>query len=254
VSGPSWTAEQARWYVAAVRLSDFPRKVMAALEPLLSGCRSALDVGAGCGALTVPLARRLPRVTALEPAPAMVAALRQRLARARLRNVRILPQAWGEAALRRHDLLLAANVPLPWDHPADLVAGLERAAARRIVLVHHVDSGRDKFYFDELYPLLFDQPYPKKRDYLGVLAALHGLGIHADVRIIAYDFDQPFADLGEALQFWKHYLGLRLDPSRDARLRAFLRKRLRPWRGGWRAPIRKQSALLSWAPRRSRRR
>lgn len=248
MSPPPWASEQVRWYVAALRLSDFPRMVMAALEPLLAGCRSALDVGAGCGALTVPLARRLERVTALEPAPAMVAALRERLARARLRNVRILPQPWDEAAVSRHDLLVAANVPLPWDRAGELVAGMERAAARRIVLVHRVDTGRDKFYFDELYPLLFNQPYPKKRDYLGVLTALHGLGIHAEVRVIEYGFDQPFADLAEALQFWKHYLGLRLDPSRDARLRTFLGKRLRPWRGGWRAPIRKQSALLSWVP------
>ncbi len=95
MSAAPWTGEQVRWYVAALRLSDFPRKVMAALEPLLTGCRSALDVGAGCGALTVPLARRLKRVTALEPAPAMVEALQERLRRARLRNVRILPQAWG---------------------------------------------------------------------------------------------------------------------------------------------------------------
>ena len=83
-----------------------------------------------------------------------------------------------------------------------------------------------------------------------VTHALHGLGVHAEVRVIEYDFDQPFADLDEALRFWKHYLDLRLDSSRDARLRAFLGKRLRPWRGGWRAPIRKRSALLSWAPRR----
>ncbi|MCI0370345.1 MAG: class I SAM-dependent methyltransferase [candidate division NC10 bacterium] len=249
MSAPPWTGEQVRWYVAALRLSDFPRKVMAALEPLLTGCRSALDVGAGCGAFTLPLARRLPRVTALEPAPAMVEALRGRLARARLRNVRIVPQAWGAAAPPRHDLLLAANVPLPWERPGELVASLERVAARRIVLVHHVDSGRDKFYFDELYPLLFNQHFPKKGDYLGVLTLLHGLGVHAEVRVIEYDFDQPFADLDEALRFWKHYLGLRLDPSRDRYLRTFLGKRLRPWRGGWRAPIRKQSALLSWAPR-----
>jgi len=250
VSAAPWTGEQVRWYVAALRLSNFPRKVMAALEPLLTGCRSALDVGAGCGALTVPLARRLKRVTALEPAPAMVEALQERLRRARLRNVRILPQAWGEAAVPRHDLLLAANVPLPWDRAGELLAGLERAAGRRIVLIHRVDTGRDKFYFDELYPLLFNQPYPRKRDYRGVLAALHGLEVHAEVRVIEYDFDQPFADLDEALRFWKHYLGLRLDSSRDARLRAFLGRRLRPWRGGWRAPIRKRSALLSWAPRR----
>jgi tRNA1(Val) A37 N6-methylase TrmN6 len=43
--------------------------VLAAAAPVLSECRSALDVGAGFGALALPLARRIAHVTALEPAP-----------------------------------------------------------------------------------------------------------------------------------------------------------------------------------------
>ena len=38
---------------------------------LLVECRTALDVGAGFGALALPLARRLLRVTAIEPAAAI---------------------------------------------------------------------------------------------------------------------------------------------------------------------------------------
>jgi hypothetical protein len=58
------------WYARALGRSDYAAGVLEVLGGRLAGCRDALDVGAGCGALAVPLAQRLDAVTALEPAPA----------------------------------------------------------------------------------------------------------------------------------------------------------------------------------------
>ncbi|MBI2544240.1 MAG: hypothetical protein HYW16_03325 [Candidatus Rokubacteria bacterium] len=75
-SGEFWTERKVAWYRRALRRSDFAPKVLGAIAPLVEECETALDVGAGCGALAIPLARRLRRVTALEPAPAMAKAPR----------------------------------------------------------------------------------------------------------------------------------------------------------------------------------
>ena len=80
-------------------MSDFPAQTVRALEPVLAGCRSVLDVGAGVGALTVPLARSVERVTALEPSPAMLEELRANLARHRLANVTCIAARWGEVEI-----------------------------------------------------------------------------------------------------------------------------------------------------------
>ncbi|MDO8478751.1 MAG: hypothetical protein Q7W02_21640, partial [Candidatus Rokubacteria bacterium] len=71
-----WTERTVAWYERANERSDYAARVLGALGPALVGCRDALDVGAGFGALALPLAQRLEAVTALEPSAAMAGALR----------------------------------------------------------------------------------------------------------------------------------------------------------------------------------
>jgi 2-polyprenyl-3-methyl-5-hydroxy-6-metoxy-1,4-benzoquinol methylase len=108
--GFRWTERTVAWYERANARSDYAARVLAAAAPALAGCTSALDVGAGFGALALPLARALRRVTALEPAAPMAAALRQAAARAGLQNVAVVERAWGETPLPPHDLVVCAHV------------------------------------------------------------------------------------------------------------------------------------------------
>lgn len=240
-----WSERQARWYNEALKLSDYPQKAMAVLAPLARGCRTILDVGAGVGALTIPLAKLVEKVTALDPSAAMLEELRRNLEQEGLQNVVCVEAAWGEVELSPHDLVLVANVPHVLEDIPRFLKAAERIANYFIVLVQNVDLGRDKFYLDELYPLLLKKPFERRGDYLRAYTALHRLGIHADVRIIEYDFDQPFADLEEAVEFWKEHLRLEGSEHDDA-LKAFLGKKLQQGHGGLVAPIHKKSAVISW--------
>ena len=85
-----WTDRTVAWYRMAAERSDYAPRVLEAIGPQLDLCESALDIGAGCGALAVPLARRLRRVTALEPSPAMRGSLRQWAVEAGLGNVAVV--------------------------------------------------------------------------------------------------------------------------------------------------------------------
>ncbi|HSR25862.1 MAG TPA: methyltransferase domain-containing protein, partial [Candidatus Eisenbacteria bacterium] len=89
-----WTARTAGWYRRAAERGDYAARVLDAIGPRLDACETALDVGAGCGALAVPLARRLRAVTALEPSPAMADGLRGWAAEAGLGNVTVVEAAW----------------------------------------------------------------------------------------------------------------------------------------------------------------
>ena len=240
-----WTPRRARWFNQAVQISNFAAHTLKALEPVLVGCRSVLDVGAGVGALTVPLARSVEEVTALEPAPAMLEALRANLARSRLANVTCVPAAWGATALPPHDLILVANVSHIFDDLLGFLTSAEPLARQAIGLVQNVGPGVEKFYLGELYPLLLGRPYPERGDYLRTVTLLHGLGIYANVRIIGYHFDQPFEDMQEAVEFWKEQMRL-TKPEHERELLAFLQTKLQ--RAGTRlvAPMRRQSAVIWW--------
>ncbi len=240
-----WTPRRARWFNQAVQISNFAAHALKALEPILLGCRSVLDVGAGVGALTVPLAKSVEEVTALEPAPAMLDALRANLAHNRLTNVTCIPAAWGEAALPPHDLILVANVSYIFDDLLGFLTSAEPLARQAIALVQNVGPGVEKFYLGELYPLLLRRPYPGRDDYLRTVTRLHGLGIYANVQIIGYHFDQPFEDLREAVEFWKEQMRL-MEPEQERQLLAFLQTKLQRVGSRLVAPMRRQSAVIWW--------
>jgi SAM-dependent methyltransferase len=245
-----WTEKTVRWYERADARSDYAAQVLAALGPDLADCRDALDVGAGFGALTLPLARRLSAVTALEPAPAMARALRARAARAGLANIEVVEAAWGEVAAPRRDLVLCAHVAGLMGGDSPFLGEVGTVARRLVALVRDADAGRprDKFFFGELYPVLLGRPYERCCGDVGeTVAALRRLGVSPRVTPIEYASDQPFDDLGEACDFWMTYMGLEGEGPRGY-LERFLGERLERRGSGLVAPLRKTAAVITWAP------
>jgi hypothetical protein len=171
--------------------------------------------------------------------------LRANVARNHLDNVTCLRAAWGDTPLAPHDLVLVANVaPIFKDLLAFLTAA-EPLTCRALALVRNVGPGAEKFYLGELYPLLLGRPYPARDDYLHTLNLLHSLGIYAHVQIIGYEFDQPFASMREATEFWVEQMAL-TEPAQRWKLVEFLENRLRPAGSHLIAPMRRQSAVIWW--------
>jgi methyltransferase family protein len=242
-----WTDRTAAWYRRAAERGDYAARVLAAIGRRLDACRTALDVGAGCGALAIPLARHLRSVTALEPSPAMARALRGWAAEAGLGNVVVVEAAWGDVPVPPHDLVLCAHVGDLLRAGSAFLREGGRAARRLVVLVRDLTSARggDKFFYRELYPALLGRPYPSHSEADDPVGALRSLGIHPVVTEIEYRSDQPFADLDEACEFWMTYLGLSGSRARDY-LTAFLRERLVRRADEWVAPFQKRAAVIMW--------
>jgi SAM-dependent methyltransferase len=235
------------WYRRAAERGDYAARVLEAIGLSLGECRTALDVGAGCGALTIPLARRLVAVTALEPSPAMARGLRGWAAEAGLDTVAVLEAAWGETPLHPHDLVLCAHVGGLLRPDSAFLRDVGTLARRLVVLVRDLTAarGEDKFFFSELYPRLLGRPYARCCGGDDTAAALRARGLSVRVREVSYRSDQPFVSLGEACDFWMTYLGLS-DGRARAYLRAFLRERLLRRGEEWLAPFRKTVAVISW--------
>ena len=240
-----WTPRTVAWYERANRRSDYAATVLAAAEPVLAGAGSILDVGAGFGALALPLASRVERVTALEPASAMRGALRRAIRQTGLANVRVVAAAWGERALAPHDVVLCAHVGPLLVPGSSFLAALPVLARQAFVLVHDAPGGDDKFFFSELYPRLLGRPYGSGRAPRDLLATLTGLGLVPAARTVEYRSDQPLRSLAEACAFWMTHMGL-ADAAARRFLRAFLAARLRRDGRGWIAPYRKRAAVITW--------
>jgi hypothetical protein len=249
-AGEFWTERKVAWYRRAIARNDYAAAVLGALDPALAECQSALDVGAGCGALALPLAGRLHRVTALEPALAMAKALREEAASRGLANVEVVEAAWGEVPLAPHDLVLCAHVGELLRPAAVFLREVSGAARRWVALVRDAapEPGevRDKFFFGELYPRLLGRSYATGcPDPMETVERLRALRITPDVTPIRYDSGQPFDDLDEACDFWEAYLGLAPGAERPF-LRGFLAERLVRDGGGWLAPYPKRALVIAW--------
>jgi SAM-dependent methyltransferase len=242
-----WTDRTVAWYQRADERSDYAASVLGALAPALDACRDALDVGAGFGALALPLARRLESVTALEPSAAMARSLRAAAAASGRANVSVIEAPWGEVPVRRHDLVICAHVGglLAGDSPFLLDA--DSVACRLVAFVRDLSTGPadDKFSYRELYPALLGRPYEHRCHADDTVAGLRRLGIRPTVTPIEYSSDQPFGSLEEACDFWMTYMGLEGERPRDY-LRRFLSDRLERRDGELVAPLRKRAAVIAW--------
>lgn len=246
-----WSARKVAWYQRANARSDYAPRVLEAATGLLAESRTALDVGAGFGALALPLARRMVEVTAIEPARAMARALQESAVREGLGNLVVLEAAWDEVVVVPRDVVVCAHVSNLLEPGSTFLPAISAVARRGAIIVRDVPGGQDKFFFGELFPLLLGRPYEHGCEADGTVHALAALGIRPTVTTIEYSSDQPFESLEEACDFWIDYMELRGDDVRTF-LRRFLGERLRREGRRWLAPFRKRAAVIQWRTRGAR--
>jgi len=129
--------------VSAIFRDDPDRTGDVVLDALRAVARPSdiwLDIGAGAGRYALPLARAVREVIALDPSPAMLAALREGMAEGGIENVRPLEGRWPDALAALGgapvaDVSLIAHVSYDVEAIGPFVAAMERAAGRACVAV-----------------------------------------------------------------------------------------------------------------------
>ncbi len=240
-----WNRLKAGWYRKGLEYSTLPRIAVPYILERTADSKTYLDVGAGCGTLAIPLATAGRKVTALDSSPAMIEILKEEIAKRGIEGIRPVCAAWGEAQMKPHDVVVCANVPALLAEPQGFLTDAARLAKKAVFLIENADPASDKFYYRELYPLLFNRPFGQRSDYFKTCSALHDMGIFANVEVIEYDFDQPFDGMGEAVEFWKEYLGI-VTEEHDRKLREFLEKKLIRKKGMLFAKFHKKAAIMWW--------
>ena len=240
-----WNTLKAKWYQKGLKFNTLPETALKIILPKTKDCKTFLDVGAGCGTFAIPLSKAGKKVTAIDPSAPMITLLEEEIKKKRIRNIKTIRAAWGETEIKPHDVILCANVPELLKDSIDFLKQAHALAKKAVFLIEGADPNADKFYYKELYPLLFNKPFAGRTDYFKTYTNLHNIGIFANVEIIEYAFDQPFDNMKEALDFWKEYMGI-VTAEHDEKLRNFLEDKLEKFKGGLIARFRKRSAVIWW--------
>lgn len=147
------------------------------LRELVPAGASVLEVGAGTGAFTLPMAKHAARVTALDYSPAMLSVLRRKISADRGRgNIELILARWEDVYVEPHDVVLAANALY---RVADLQLALTRlvaAARQRGIVIWSI--GRQLGGAPVGY-----RPGP---DYIHLVDGLFALDVFAHVEIIEH--------------------------------------------------------------------
>lgn len=213
--------------------------------------RTVIDIGAGVGRYTIPLAKSGCQVWAIEPSEVMQEHLRSALAEnPDAAAVHTLTGLWPEVEAPPAEVALAAFVIHFSPRPREFVHAMEAAATERCVVAVHVDPmfAGIRDLWSVFHP---DRPAPQHPVFKDFYPLLLEEGITADVHI----YEEPrragfLRDPAKAIQGLTELLQIETDADR-ARLENLLRERFQG-QGGMAsfAPHAGRMAVVSWRPRR----
>lgn len=166
-------------------------EILQVLEPYLSPRKTLIDVGAGAGRHTVPLAQRLEWVTAVEPSEGMRSHIPSR------DNITIIASTWEDAEVAPADLVICSHVLYGVDDPVPFLTKLDRSARDRVfVMLRESDLPHPAA---ELRKRLLGNAVPRLPRFSDLFMLLVQMGIAPDVQFLTYPIQTRYSDMEEAI-------------------------------------------------------
>jgi SAM-dependent methyltransferase len=245
--GSRWDGRAER-FAFLTRLLDAADPFVTTLKSVLRADDTVLDIGAGAGRYSLPLAEAVRHVTAVEPS----AGLRAQLARAAtergLSNVHIVPSSWEVAEVEPHDVTFAANVLYFVPDAVRFIEKLNRSARRACFILHRMEERATPLL--PLWETIWEEPRPPEPGALDLLNLLYFTGMRADFRLAPLAAPMRYASVDETLVEARRLLDLAFDDhTHDAAIRAFLSGILVERDGLLEYPPGPRMAIISWEKR-----
>lgn len=170
--------------------------------------RTVLDIGAGVGRYTAPLASAGCNVTAIEPATEMVSYLKETLARYHVSElVNIVQTSWPNDDKRRAEVALASFVIQFSNDWVAFARAMENSATNRCILAIHIDP--IAFFMEKLWPIFHpDEPSPRMPGFTEIYPVLLQAGIIGNVQVFEEQHGPRWKNVDEALPVISERLGI----------------------------------------------
>ena len=252
-SGPGdFQAGGSRWDGRAERFARMARSLDAETDPFVNALRetlqptdSVLDVGAGAGRYSLPIASRADQVTAVEPSSGMRDQLAQAATARGLRNLTIVPSNWEDAEVETHDVAFAANVLYFVPDAVGFIEKLDQHARRACFVLHRVEERAAPLL--PLWEEVWGHPRPLEPSAIDLYNLLFAIGIRPNVRLAPQRAPIRFETSQDAMREARQSLRLAADDrTHDERIAAFLRAVVVKRDGLWEFPPGPQMAIISW--------
>ncbi|HKW71464.1 MAG TPA: methyltransferase domain-containing protein [Candidatus Dormibacteraeota bacterium] len=188
-SDPHYWDRRAQSFASATqaRADEFLR----VLEPYLSPHKTLIDVGAGAGRHSVPLADRLEWVTAVEPSEGMRAQIPSR------DNMTVVASTWEDAEVAPADLVICSHVMYGVADPVAFITKMDRSARDRVfILMRETELPHAGA---EVRRRLIGDAGPRMPRFSDLFMLLMQMGIAPEVHFLSYPIQHRYPDMEEAV-------------------------------------------------------
>jgi len=168
-------------------LIGYPGLILDRMVRFLNSDSEVLDIGAGAGAYTVPLAKVVGSVTVIEPSKVQSSRLLKRAEKNGLENIQIINKLWQDvdrSELETYDLVNAAYC----FHMPDIMPALQKmldVTEGALTLVTRADHG-----FKDVYERIFEL-YEERPEYIYLYGALLQMGYPSNIEIFPRRYQLP---------------------------------------------------------------
>ncbi|MEL4306028.1 class I SAM-dependent methyltransferase [Methanococcoides sp. LMO-2] len=200
------TKESARRYWEMSRNKGAARVEQTLKEIELTPDSRVLDIGAGPGALAIPISERVREVVAVEPSEGMFSVLEENIDSMNIDNIRCIHKGWEEIDLEEvgddFDVVIASySLSVP-----DIRQAFEKIQA--------VSSGHVYVYwfagetswddqYSAIWPALHNQEYHSSPKCNIMYNVLYDMGIYPNMNVFPLERSMTFSSLEDAV---KHYI------------------------------------------------
>jgi SAM-dependent methyltransferase len=234
------------------RYKEHARKRVERPDPLLDfvinladARDTVIDIGPGSGRWTIPLARKVKKVTAVEPTPDMAEILSENIQLAGLQNVTVIRETWEMVELPRHNICLCAHAMYNSADLAGFVRKMEACADKLCGLSIRIPPAEG--VMAELSEIVYGRRQDSP-DAIIAYNALYSLGINANMLIEEDIMNWTNGTLEEAFLRVKRHLRIEETNCYEEQIRDTLKRKLVLSEGVYRWPDGMRSALLYWKP------
>jgi len=240
--------DKAEAYEASTRRKNMGRRDTL-LEKVINELKpgyTILDIGAGTGRWTIPLAKAAAKITAVDPSEAMLEILRCNAAESGVVNkIEIIQSTWEEAEVGVFDITISFHAMYMSPDFAGFIRKMEAHTKKRCYL------GLRLFPIDGIIQELSTEIHGTRHDSPNFIIgynALYQMGIYTNVTI--EDFRHYWIDdtMANAFSRAKRHLLIENDTTYDKLIKDVLKKRLQLRDGKYHWPDSMTTALVWWEP------
>jgi len=214
---------------------------------------TVLDIGAGAGSMTIPLARRCKSVTVVEPSKVMVRILSDNIKKAGLDNVNIINSRWEDAPsnIGEHDVIIAAY-SLMMDDIESAVLRMNSLARKKVYLYWFAGVPFWERPCIDLWPVIRGHHYSPCPKADLVFAVLYKHDIYPDVvnlNVSSPGFKRALT-LEQTMEDVRESLHLKRNDDRDELLTSYVKENYeQDDEGRWYRKDDSARLRISWTPR-----